>query len=411
MSGPVDRPEAAAPATAEPKPAEPHPATGAKAQWWSFGPRAILVLLALLVALDLWAVSATDPDFYLPDVFRPIGLVLVLAFVGSGFVRAKLVRRGIRVLSAVIVIAILLLEVQSRYTPVTDQRIEITDDVLLRYRYRPGASVSADPTTHASMRINHLGMWDREYAIPKPPDVYRIVVLTGSIANDGAIPFDARFHEVLERQLEGALPDGRRIEVINASCEGYDTVQQVRLLERVAMEYEPDFVVLAYMLTSASLQNGAYRRIGNSFFAFRFIPALEAVESGSMCSVFAPFHESYSFDLIVRNSFERLALLREAHGFRTLVAVLPILEEFDDPLCNSIYDRVARTARESGHDAIEVVDAFEGEDFHDFTKPDGRMDLCHPNVAGHQRIADALEGSIRSALRESETSAPAPVGP
>lgn len=373
-----------------------------------FGTRSLAVLLALLVVLDVWAMSSTDPDFFLPDVFRPIGLALVAAFLASGLLPWRGPRVGLRVLASVIVVALLLLEARSRWIEPTEDRIEATADVLLRYRYRPGASVTADRDAHAYMRINHLGLWDREYAIPKPADVFRIVVLTGSIANDGAVPFGDRFHEVLERQLEGAAPDGRRVEVINASCEGYNTTQQVRLLERVAMEYEPDFVVVAYMLTSASIQNGAYRRIGNSFFSFRFLPLLASAESGSMCSVFEPFHSSYSFDLIVRNALERLTLLRREHHFGTLVAVLPILEDFEDPLCNRIYDQVARVAREAGHEAIRVVDAFEGEDFQQFAKPGERLDLCHPNAAGHQRIADALAVALRRAITETAIAAPAP---
>ena len=342
--------------------------------------------------------ASTDPDYYLPDVFRPGAIALVGLFAASGFLRWARLRAGLRVLTAVVVVAVLLLEANARYRDADEgRRIMATRDVLLRYQYRPGAEVVADRAAGQQMRINHLGLWDREYAIPKPPDVYRVVVLTGSIANDGAIPFDDRFHEVLERSLQGAV-GSRRVEVINVSCEGYNTVQQVRLLERVGLQYQPDFVVLAYMLTSASLQNGAYRRIGNSFFLFRFLPLIQGAASGSMCSAFGPFHESYSFELIVRNSFERLALLRRQHGFRALVAVLPVLEDFRDPLCNRIYDRVDRTARESGLATVRVAEAFRGEPAQRFAKPGERMDLCHPNVEGHRRIAAALDAAVRRAL-------------
>lgn len=365
---------------------------------WSFGARTAALLLALLLAVDAWAMSATDPDFYLPDAFRPLAVALVALFGASGFIRWRWLRAGLRVLGAVVVVALLLLEAKSRYRPVDEgHRITATADVLLRYQYRPNARVDADYTTGRTMLINHLGLWDREYAIPKPADVYRVVVLTGSIANDGAVPFEQRFHEVLERDLQGAA-GGRRVEVLNVSCEGYNTVQQVRLLERVGLQYQPDFVVLAYMLTSATLQNGAYRRIGNSFFAFRFLPLIQSAAAGSMCALFEPFHAGYSFDLIVRNSFERLALLRRQHGFRTLVAVLPVLEDFADPLCQRIYDQVARTARESGHESVRVVDAFRGEPFTRYAKPGQRMDLCHPNAAGHRRIADALNVAVRRAI-------------
>ncbi len=370
-------------------------------RFWSFGAKTTALLLALLVALDAWSMVSTDPDFYLPDVFRPCAVALIGIFAASGFIRGPRLRSGLRVLASVVVIALLLLEVHSRFRDTGEpHRIMATADRLLRYQYRPGADVSADLSTGRRMRINHLGLWDREYAIPKPADVYRVVVLTGSIANDGAIPFDQRFHEVLERSLQGAAPGGRRVEVINVSCEGYNTVQQVRLLERVGLQYQPDFVVLAYMLTSATLQNGAYRRIGNSFFTFRFLPLFSAAAEGSMCAVFRPFHDAWSFDLIVRNSFERLELLGRQHGFRTLVAVLPVLERFDDPLCNRLYDRVDRAARASGLPSIRVVDAFRGEPFARYAKPNERMDLCHPNASGHARIAGALDVAVRRALAE-----------
>ncbi len=366
---------------------------------FSFGLRTLGLLLALVCALDLWAISATDPDFYLPDVFRPLSLGLIGLFLVTGWFKPRWFRAGLRVLASVIVVALLLFEAQSRSRDAGDGRVEILEhDAVLRYRYRPGAEVSDGPRGAHRMTINHLGLWDREYEIPKPPDVYRIVVLTGSIGNDGSIPFDERFHEVLERSLSDLLPDGRRVEVINASCDGYNTTQQVRMLERIAMAYDPDFVVVAYMLTSASLQNGAYRRIGNSFFTFRFLPLVAVAASGSSCSLFAPFHDGYSFDLIVRNALERLALLREIHGFRTLVAVLPVLEDFEDPTCNRLYDHVLRAARESGHDAFRVVDAFDGEDYLDYVKPEERMDLCHPNAEGHARIASAIEERIRASV-------------
>ena len=116
--------------------------------------------------------------------------------------------------------------------------------------------------------------------------------------------------------------------------------------------------------------------------------------------MFAPYHERYTFDLVVRNSFERLDLLGRLHGFRVLVAVLPVVEEFDDPVCNRIYDQVVGVAHDVGFASVRVADAFKGEPAARFAKPDERRDVCHPNVEGHHRIGDAIAEATRRLLVE-----------
>ena len=369
---------------------------------FELGAGAAVALLALLVAIDTWAIASTDPDFYLPDPFRPLSIALIAIFVASGFVRSARRRRFARRAAALLVVVLLILEANFRFRGGDSSAsfVEPSPDVLLRYRYKAGATFGQVDEHGVERRINHLGLMDVEHAIPKPPDVFRVVVLSGSIANDGGVPFDARFWRVLERKLDGAAPGGRRVEVVNVSVHGYSEVQQVRLLEQVGLAYQPDVVVVGYMLTAASLQNGGYRRLGDSFFLFRFLPWLSRATTGSVCSLFAPYHERYSFDLIVRNSFERLALLRRVHGFRVLVAVLPVLEDFDDRVCGSIYDRALAAARDAGLPAIRVVDEFRGEPVAKYIKPHKRWDVCHPNAAGHEKIADAIARALRQIIAE-----------
>ncbi len=362
------------------------------AAWWVFGKRSIIGLLGVLAALDAWAWESTDPDFYLPDVFRPLALACLVGFVATGLLRAHLPRRALRTLLLVVVGAVLVLEAQARFADRAVDRIEQTSDVLLRYRYRPGALVrgAGDPE---GVSVNHLGLLDLERTMPRPAGVYRVVVLTGSIANDPSVPFAERFFRRLETQLQASMPE-RRVEVVNVSCEGYNTLQQVRALEQVGLQYEPDLVVVASMLTAASFQNGGYRRVGNSFFAFRFLPLVAMAQTGSACSLFAPLYERYTFDLVVRNSFERLALLGRQHHFQALVAVLPVLERFDDPVCVRLYDQVLAAAKQAGLPTLRVPDAFLGSRWEDFMKPGQRWDLSHPNAAGHRRIGDSLAAGV-----------------
>lgn len=366
------------------------------------GERAALTLLGVVLAMEAWAYASTDPDFYLPDPFRVAVLIVVSVSLLTSFIPWKRPRRILRLFVFLTAAAVLVQEARARFREAGSgaDRIEISEDRLLRYHYRPGAKTTIGPKHDVPFQVNHLGLMDVEHVIPKPKDVFRIVVLTGSIANDGVIPFEDRFFRRLEAQLAGAVPDGRKVETVNVSCEGYNTVQQVRLLEKVGMQYEPDLVIDAFMLTSAAIQNGAYRRIGNSFFLFRFLPMLAVARTGSLCTMFAPFYDNYTYDLIVKNSFERLALLRRIHGFRAMVAALPIVEEFDDPVCRRLYDQVVDTARASGLETVRVADAFEGEPAIRFAKPDARYDVAHPNVDGHHRIGDAIAAAVRRMLAE-----------
>lgn len=397
-------PAAGSPAPSAP-PAPAAPAAPEKRRvLWKLGERAGLILVLVVLALDLWARSSTDTDYYLPDLFRPLSIGLIALFLATGFLGARALRRALRTLGFVTVLAVLVMEVNIRFREGGAARIEKTADVLLRYHYKPGHQ-EQNPGGGPPIVVNHLGLMDLEHAIPKPAGVFRVAVLTGSIANDGSIPFQDRFFRQLEGDLKDAVP-GKTIETINVSCEGYSTLQQVRLLEKVGLLYEPDVVVVAYMLSAASLQNGGYRRFGNSFFSFRFLPQIKRLETGSLCGIFVPFHENYSFDLIVRNSFERLELLRQKHGFRVLVAVLPVVERFDDPVCSRIYDQVVRVAGEVGFATVRVPDAFVGEPVSRFAKPGQADDICHPNSEGHRRIGATIADALKKML-----AAPAPANP
>lgn len=383
--------DASAPASA-PKPAQ---------RLFHLGPKTGIVLLLLLLLVNVWAFASTDRDFYLPDPFRPISIGVTAAFLLTGFLRWRWLRRGLRLTLLLVVASLLVLEAHARFRDLGNHYgIERTADVLLRYRYKPGAWFSKDPHTPVKT-TNAQGFHDYEHVIPKPADVYRVVVLTGSIANDDSVPFEDRFFRKLEKDLAGSAPDGKRLEVINVSCDGYNTLQQVRALEKVGLKYQPDVVVVAFMLTSASFQDGAYRRIGNSFFAFRFLPLLSVAKSGSICSLFQPFYERYTFDLIVRNSLERLDLLRRLNGFKVLVAVLPVLERFDDPICMRLYDKVAGVARSIGFETVRVVDYFQGQPFERFEKPNERWDVCHPNSKGHRIIASAIADALKKMIAKS----------
>jgi len=365
----------------DPRPAPAAPSAPATGGRFHVSPPSLLLLLGTVVLVELWAIRAADPDFFMPDPFHFIAAGSILVFVIGGFVRHSQVRRGLVTLAIAAPLVLLAVEWRLAAAHVDNRRVAPSKDGLLRYTYRPGTPI--ETSEGESIVVTEDGLWDTPHAVPKPADVLRVVVLGDSVPNDPAIPFRRRFPRQLEALLGYEAPAGKRIEVVNVSCEGYNTAQEVRLLETVGLRYEPDLVIVAYVLNDAFLQNGGYRRVGNSFFAFH----LGNVVVRRKCPLFEEMHAGQAFELVVRASFARLHLLADKHHFPVLVAPLPVLQPFDDPSCLAVYDRVVSAARAEGFSAGRVVDAFQGEDYRIFAKPTDALDLTHPNAEGHDRMA------------------------
>ena len=355
-----------------------------------FGPRATLLFLAVVVLLELWAVHAIDADFPIGDPFHVLTVLLIGLFIAAAFVRWRVLRVALLTLTFVVPTIVLVAEwwLATRDLDIAHSRIELLPDNLLRFHYRPGAEMRSRDNTSV-IRATADGLMDKPHAVPKPPGVVRIVMLGDSVPNEGSLTFEKRFPHLTEELLRAAAPPGVTPEVVNVSCEGYNTIQEERLLEKVGLRYEPDLVIWTYVLNDPYLQNGGYRRMGNSFFLFQFAPLLLLASGHSFCDGFAYLHADYAFDLVVRNSLERGKMVTERAHVPVLFATLPIVEDFANPVCLRLYDKAIAAAKDQGFATTRVVDSFQGEDFHKYLKEE-RFDVTHPNGAGHQRMAEHL---------------------
>ncbi len=352
---------------------------------------AVYGIIACTLAVDIFAIRSTDPDFFFPDPFKYLILFLLVAFVLVDLVRAPRVRVALfSVLFAIPAVSLLLeWRTAARDARTGHLMVEKSSDPVLRFNYRPGFDTNEKSPSGGELKITSDWLWDVPHAVTKPKGTYRVMVLGDSVPNDPTIPFMSRYPKRLEAKLRKRFP-GTPIQVMNVSCEGYNTVQEVELLEDVGLKYHPDLVVLSYVLNDPFLQNGAYRRIGNSYFLFRLQALASVASAGSYCPAFQTFQKGYAFDLIVHNSLTRLRLLADLHKFDVIVATLPIVERFDDPVCLGLYDRVLSIAKAQRFDTVRLVDAFRGKNYRDYLKPSDSHDITHPNKAGHEIMVTAL---------------------
>lgn len=96
-------------------------------------------------------------------------------------------------------------------------------------------------------RFNALGFRGADYAVPRPPDTFRILALGDSYTQGVGVHERDTFTVQLEQILNATAakqPGRLRYEVINAGITGYDTRAERITYERIASAYEPQVVLL-----------------------------------------------------------------------------------------------------------------------------------------------------------------------
>ena len=98
------------------------------------------------------------------------------------------------------------------------------------------------------VKINSLGLRDREYSPQKPSNVKRILFLGDSFTFGWGVPFE----KLYAKQLEGLLNTGtQQFEVINMGIGNYNSIMEVELFKRKGLTLDPDMVVLMYFVNDA----------------------------------------------------------------------------------------------------------------------------------------------------------------
>lgn len=119
-------------------------------------------------------------------------------------------------------------------------------DAVRGLSLRPAAEAWYRKEGEAYVRINSDGLRDREHAIAKPQDTFRIAIVGDSYCEAFSVSQEEAFWSVMEKELEQCNAfAGRKIEVINFGVSGYGTAQELLTLREKVWKYSPDLVLLA----------------------------------------------------------------------------------------------------------------------------------------------------------------------
>jgi len=306
----------------------------------------------------------------------------------------------------------------------------------LKYELTPGASGRVWGT---DLKINSQG-----FRGPEPssnPSTHRVIVLGDSIAFGNNLPLEDTFSFLLQQRL---VSQGRDLEILNFGIGGYDTLQEVSLLEIRGLKYHPDLVVVTYCLNDISIASAnpeSMQRMQPLLYSFLYESRLAQLISSSIETIRTKnwlkhmnepevFHREYEkqidpigdeeselLDLMnqapkwpsttwygerdrvgrLRFGFRRLARISKENGFPVVILIVPLLLDNGGAYSHRVAHRIVEMeARRAGFDTIDLTDEFLRAGMGNLTLLLG--DIIHPNKTGHMIMADSLSAFITEHL-------------
>jgi lysophospholipase L1-like esterase len=330
--------------------------------------------------------------------------------------------------------------------PARQPQIVYQYDRELRYVYLPNQKGWIDD---GFVTINSFGFRGSEVAVPKPGGRFRIVVLGDSLTVGWGVGDGDTYCAQLERLLREKYPD-RDLDVVNLGVSGYNTRQEVGLLERYLSRLDPDMVLVGFytndvpdsledigpaapngtQILAAAPKAGQILRMHDPATQWetplrksRAVYLLGRVaKRWTGNGEWATAHYSMELDVLegkqsalldrawtrVEEQFARLQSLSAAHHFSVGLVVLPCLEQAMGQFPNERYQSTIRAlAQKFGFidvDPLPSLKASRGRKDALFVP----YDRNHPSAEGHRIIArsitDAIErqGTLQTAAERTD---------
>lgn len=253
-----------------------------------------------------------------------------------------------------------------------------------------------------TISINSQGRRDSEVPLAKPAGTYRIALVGDSVAFGARVQVQDDFATRLEASLN-ARSTSLRYEVLNFGVPGYGTWQELSMLEDKALAYQPDLVLLAFVVNDLSDNNQAGRsgylnmtrvqgvarfmRENSAFYRFMREKLLSAEAQLALRDPCVGADQTYCWETTRQLLDQMLELVRRRHVKFALI-VFPTREQTStpDPRLEARYQRVlADYARAQNIPAIDLLDVFTQHNAQDLF-----IDSYHPTEIGHALAANAI---------------------
>ncbi len=289
-------------------------------------------------------------------------------------------------------------------------------DSPLEYGLQPGAvreNLIPDTGVTWHYRINADGFRGEDFYPEK--DRKRVLFLGDSYTFGWAVDQDEVLSESVQRVL-AKPPYNLNIQAYNLGVPGYNTFQEYHLLNQVVDRYEPDMVVLGYVMNDAEPQQSVpqrlsvrYKYVTSWMFAYlkeqinSYIFDGKPVLNTGVVDVLEDYLPAMQKNgpawVEAREAFADMIALCHKRNIPLIVVIYPdYTQEFDDRYSyQAIHEEVFEWADKSGVRTVDMLPYMRGKDANNYrVKGDG-----HPNGKAFAEAAQVLAPVIHESLEGS----------
>jgi lysophospholipase L1-like esterase len=286
--------------------------------------------------------------------------------------------------------------------------VDLIADPYMSYRMKPSSSGTS--ALGVSFQINAVSLRNPEITLPKPPGVFRVLVLGDSVTMGYGVPSEVGYTRVLEK-----LVDGQHIEVINAGTSGHPAADQLAFLEHYGLALEPDMVVVGFTRNNIGappkldIRDGVGYDASNSAFIPPFAKKILRrsrlyLAVGRAKWALGGNHAAPKDDAARAAQFakdwpaaevtlQRLTAVCKEHHLPLLMAYIPVqVEVARGPEYPELVEKLSKLGGDGdgyGYGFVNVLPHFVAEknDVRGLYLP---LDEAHPNSVGHRLIARTI---------------------
>jgi lysophospholipase L1-like esterase len=255
---------------------------------------------------------------------------------------------------------------------------------------------------------NSRGYRDFDHDPEKGDGVFRIVIVGDSVVYGERIEdLESTFGKVLEKTLNQNA-EGQSFETIHLARKAYTTQQELILLRSEVFDYQPDLVLLNYVLNdplSPVYHPVSYKDPRYGYQSKWHQPASHAVSfvkkkffyvwerwKGRSCP--GEFHEFLhcTYRDQIEESLEEIATLSKEKNTPIVFVINPIYHRnaYREYRLSHLHERLAEMATGKGLVVYDILDAFRGHRAAEVGFCPRSCDVWHPNARGHELIAKFL---------------------